>query len=192
MLDRLLAALHRNPHLEFQVWAAMRQIGFYGPWKSEGADSVLEDMDGKIVASIQEEDVFEWEAGSHSGTCSNLAEAQQQVESALASEGWRRIPDEGVQGGALVAHWVEKEPNGERSSGYWERVRRGLPLARVFFENGKWRGAVFCTDLDTLRYECEADRNSCEYAKHGVDTILYENGLIERSDISPEDMGIYR
>lgn len=196
LLDRLMAALNRNPLLLFKVWSTMRQIGFYGPWKREGQDYVVEDMEGTIVGSIQEEDRFEWEAGSQSGGCLSLAEAQQQVEAALSAEGWRRAPDEicslteWVEREKLATPWAEKEPDGDFSPGYWERADRGagMPLARVYLENAKWKGVVFKPNSATIRYECPPVEsfNSCEFAKHAIDVLLYENGLLTFAEITPE------
>jgi len=187
LLDRLMAALNRNPNLFYQVWSSMRQVRFHKPWQSEGPDYVMKDLEGNLVASIQAEDRFDWEAGCQSGWCSSLAEAQQQAEAALVSEGWRLVPEEIV---SEVTPWSEKETNGDRSPGYWERAhkRSGMPIARVFFEDGKWKGVVFKTSGSERRYECPPGGayNTCEFAKHATDALLFEEGILSSAEVAPD------
>lgn len=101
-LDRLLQAVAKDPHLEYQLFARMRDFKYYSPWVSHFASKqMVLDSAGKTVGWIQPDTslaglsagAWVWHvSNAMMGGARTEALAKQNVEDALIQEGWKQIP----------------------------------------------------------------------------------------------------
>jgi hypothetical protein len=141
VLDRLAAALARNPEMEYLLWKRMQDLRFHGPWEvnDEGECFIRDAVTGSPLGWLSEAD-GEWsfginiQIGSPDGPTHALkltpgkvrtapAEAQMAAEEAIRREfGWRRVP---------TALWVPPEeppapPPPKPSLSDWTQIPQGV------------------------------------------------------------------
>jgi hypothetical protein len=194
LLDRLLAALARNPHLEFKVWVAMRGIRFYGPWQPMrwGEGWVIQDYQGKVVGGVdvQIQGYLPYIPNSASlPQVQHLDEALRAVETELVAHGWKRAPDE---------LWsIQEQPSGispweQDDDGSWLRFVLAsreviATVSRVnpdSLHNFEYAGVVYQLPANTIVYQTVY--SSENKAKHNVDRVLFSNGQIQFEDMAPD------
>ena len=95
-LERLMAALAKDPELEYQVWEKMHGLRYYEPWE-EGADASRLGSSlnkGSIIAHIAlHHNQWEGSVGGEVLTGASRVEVKSRIEAILWAQGWRKKPD---------------------------------------------------------------------------------------------------
>lgn len=96
-LERLLAALTRDPKLEYAVWERMRTVRYYQPWREEGQGSrsfILVGLVNPSVVARVEQGLTHWEGVCGPGRFigDTREEVTSRVEAVLWADNWKEVP----------------------------------------------------------------------------------------------------